>query len=72
MTETKTSAIIEEIEETVEAEGAAPGTPQFEKRIRQLKVQKCREFRGMFACSDCMAYDDCELIKQVMRDYRGT
>ena len=70
--EEKPSGILEEFSDLAETEGLAPGTEPFNRRVRQLKVLKCREFRGLFTCSDCIAYDECSLIKQVMRDHRGT
>lgn len=54
-----------------EMEGHKPGTEEFDRRLRQLKVVRCREFRGLFGCSDCIAYDNCELAKQVLRDHYG-
>jgi hypothetical protein len=61
------SKIIESIEQEIEMEGHAPGTPAFEHRVDQMKVIKCREYRGHFVCTDCDYFDHCELIKKVMR-----
>jgi hypothetical protein len=65
------SSIIELIKESVQAEGHTPGTPAFEHRVDQMKVVRCREMRGNFACSLCDYYDNCELIKRVMRYSKG-
>lgn len=55
----------------VRSEGFRPGSNAFNLRLNQVKVQRCREMRGQTMCSDCSYYDDCELIKAVMRDNRG-
>ena len=52
-------------------EGYAEGSPVFERRVRQLQVTKCRELRGFSTCSECNAFDYCELAKRVMREHRG-
>ena len=62
---------LSEIAEQAKDEGIEPGSPDFDKRIRQLKVIKCREMRGLYSCSECEAFDYCELVKQVLRDNRG-
>jgi len=72
MSEEEVSGILGEFNDTAEIEGLSPGTEPFARRVRQLKVLKCREFRNVFTCSECIAYDECELIKQVLRDHRGT
>ena len=54
-----------------EAEGLKKDTPEYDRRLRQLKVEKCREMRGQFTCSECEVFDFCELAKQVLREYRG-
>ena len=55
----------------VEAEGLKEGTPAYDRRLRQVKVEKCREMRGHFTCSECEVFDFCDIAKQVLRDHRG-
>ncbi len=55
----------------VEAEGLKPGTEDYERRLRQVKVEKCREMRIQHVCSECAVFDFCELAKHVLRDHRG-
>ena len=71
MPEKDTNTVLDALDEMAELEGLAPGSDPFDHRVRQLKVLKCREFRGLFTCSECVAFDECSLIKQVMRDHRG-
>lgn len=64
-------SLIGQLKDFAEHEGFDRDTEGFERRLRQLKVIKCREIRGVYSCSSCMAYDDCDLIKQVMRENAG-
>jgi len=65
------NSILGGLKKMAELEGYREGTPGNERRVRQLKVIKCRELRGVSFCSECKYYDDCELIKQVMREQQG-
>lgn len=65
------NSIIGRLKKLAALEGYKEGTPQSERRIRQLRVIKCREIRGVPFCTECNHYDSCELIKQVMREQRG-
>lgn len=64
-------SIIGQLRAGAQTEGHAPGTPEYERRLDQMRVQKCREMRGHPVCSDCDAYDFCELVKRVMRANQG-
>lgn len=63
--------IVEQLKKLAEIEGYKPETEAFDRRLRQLKVIKCREMRGHATCRECPAFDHCELTKQVMREHRG-
>lgn len=52
-------------------EGYSAGSPEFERRFDQMRVQKCREMRGFPVCTDCPVFDFCELVKKVMRSNQG-
>ena len=60
--------IIAALESSLEYEGYTPGTEIFEKKMRERKVEKCRELKRMAVCSECPVYDECTLIKQHLRD----
>lgn len=60
--------IIAELERSLEYEGYQPGTEIFEKKMRERKVEKCRELKRMAVCSECPVYDECSLLKQHLRD----
>jgi hypothetical protein len=55
----------------VEAEGLKKGTEDYDRRLRQVKVEKCREMKGQHTCSECPTFDFCDLAKQVLREHRG-
>lgn len=59
------------IKEEALDEGHTADTPAFERRVRQLQVIKCRTMRGHYSCQECPAFDDCELVKRVLRDKKG-
>lgn len=71
MTDEEDKTIIGQLKKLAVLEGYAEETDGFDKRLRQLKVVKCRELRGASNCSECKTFDYCELAKQVMREHRG-
>lgn len=71
MTERGERGVLAELRRVAETEGFVEGSEPFKKRMDQLQVQKCRELRGYFLCTECNVYDYCELVKKVMRVYRG-
>jgi hypothetical protein len=62
------SAIEEELAYGAEAAGFVAGTGAYDRKVRELRVLKCRELQQEPICSACRAYMDCELIKQHLRD----
>ena len=60
--------IIAAMESSLEFEGYTPGSAVWEKKLRERKVEKCRELKRMAVCSECPVYDECTLIKQHLRD----
>ena len=65
------NGVLQELTDLVVSEGLKEGTPEYDRRLRQVKVEKCREMRGHFTCSECEVYDFCDIAKQVLRDHRG-
>ena len=61
-------SIIGQLKAAAKHEGFRPDTPEFDRRMEQMKVTKCREMKGISTCSDCPAYESCEIIKKVLRD----
>jgi len=51
----------------LENEGYTKGTPKFERLMRARRVEACRAAHGC-ACSQCPAYDECELAKAHLSD----
>lgn len=62
------SRVLEELRETLEFEGYVPGTEEFEVRLRERQVWRCRELKGMAGCSNCPAFDWCEIVRAHYRD----
>jgi hypothetical protein len=60
--------IVAALEDSLEFEGYTKGTLIFEKKMRERKVEKCRELKRMAVCSECPVYDECDLIKSHLRD----
>jgi hypothetical protein len=60
--------IVAELENSLEYEGYTRGTPIFAKKMRERKVEKCRELKRTAVCSECPVYDECDLIKSHLRD----
>ena len=60
--------ILAEMESSLEFEGYQRGTEVFAKKLRERKVEKCRELKRMAVCSECPVYDECNLLKQHLRD----
>lgn len=71
MPDVRDKGILANLKRVAEMEGFEEGTEVFEKRLRQLKVVKCREIRGMSTCNECDVFDYCDLAKKVMREHRG-
>jgi len=65
------ASILGQIQSSARSEGFQPGTPEYESRLDQMKVIKCREMRGHPVCTDCEVFDFCELIKRVLRANHG-
>jgi hypothetical protein len=61
-----------EMREIAVTEGYEEGSDAIERRIRQLKVSRCREIKGIGSCHDCLYFDYCDLVKIVMREKRET
>jgi hypothetical protein len=65
-----TEAVVEELENSLEFEGFIKGTEVFNRKMRERKVERCRELKRMAVCSECPVYDECDLLKQHLRDLR--
>jgi len=61
-------SLLQRLEYQVVCEGFEHGTPEYAYRLLQLRVQTCRELRHLDACSSCVAYDECEYVKNYYRE----
>jgi hypothetical protein len=52
----------------LEAAGLVPGSPEFEKELRNRKVEVCKQLKSVDSCYNCDYFDHCELIKANLRD----
>jgi hypothetical protein len=64
------SRILDELRDEVELEGYEPGTPEFERIFLARRVKKCQEFQLVEHCTQCKAFDYCELAKQHMKNLK--
>jgi hypothetical protein len=56
--------VLTKIKMQVEDEGVPLNSPQFDYRVLELRVERCKEFQSVASCSDCKAYDYCEITKE--------
>lgn len=63
--------VMGQLKQLAELEGFSDGTPEHDRRMRQLQVIKCREIKAVSICHECQAFDYCELAKRVLREHRG-
>ena len=61
------SATLQVIEYELELAGYRPGTPRYEKALLDRKVECCKQLQSVGVCSECRAYDSCELVKKFLR-----
>lgn len=66
------TSVMGEITSLVKDEGFVEGSDAFEKRKRQLKIQKCRELHLVTTCQECIFNEDCPLYLQVKLDHYGS
>jgi hypothetical protein len=55
--------ILDELKEMVEAEGLQANSPEFEKRLLTLRVDRCKQLHDVDECSKCVAYEECALVR---------
>jgi hypothetical protein len=53
--------ILDDLQGQVELEGHAPGTPEYERELRRLKVEQCQRMQGVGKCAECARYEYCDL-----------
>lgn len=62
--------ILQNLEDDVEDRGYKRGTPEFDRALIALKVEQCKDMRGVGSCIDCDAFEHCELIKTHLMDLK--
>ena len=55
--------VLTKLREQAEDEGYEPGTPRYEYRYLELRVERCREMQDVTLCTDCKAFDACQISK---------
>lgn len=53
--------VLDDLQSKAELEGYAPGTPEYERELRRLKVEQCQQMQGVGMCSYCDRYEYCDL-----------
>ena len=61
------SNLIDRLKGKVVQEGHDEGSPAFQKRLLQVRVEKCQELHGVMLCTQCPYSDNCELSKEFLR-----
>ena len=56
--------LLDDLQSQVELEGHAPGTPAYDRKLRKLKVEQCKQMQGAGNCSDCAKFEFCDLRKE--------
>jgi hypothetical protein len=62
-----TNRVLEGMKGRCVAEGLEEGTPRFNLRYLQLRVEKCKQLQRVMVCSVCPSYEFCETVKEYMR-----
>lgn len=60
---------IEALRIQVEMEGLVPGTPPFDRTLRQRQIARCQEIRQTI-CPDCPHNDECRVLQEWLQDQR--
>lgn len=58
------------LEAEVESSGLKPGTEEYERALRERKVELCKSYQQVNSCWDCPAFDGCSLVKKYIEDMR--
>lgn len=61
---------LQKLEIEVEMAGHVPGTQKYEVVLTARKVEKCMEMHDVLSCEECVAFEDCELLRLYLRDLR--
>lgn len=59
-----------ELEQELEAQGVERSSPHFDIRLREAKLRRCQDRRGVSKCKDCQHYEMCELVKEHVTDVK--
>lgn len=62
--------ILRALHDDIEDQGLKPGTPEYERALVAHKVTRCKEMHGVGSCSDCKAFEHCDLVHEFMMDQR--
>jgi len=64
------SKILDYLKRQTEALGFEPETEDFERKLRELKIEMCLSLRTLSDCGECEAVEFCDLIKLNVLDRR--
>jgi hypothetical protein len=59
--------ILQRLRSQAEDEGFEAGTPKYEFRLLELRVERCRELQEVTLCSECKAFESCNFGKDYAR-----
>lgn len=61
-------SVLLELEDSLEVEGYTKGTPLFDRKMRERKVERCRELKRLGTCGECPVHEECNIRLQYLRD----
>jgi len=62
--------LLKDLENELIAGGLTPGTPEFQFKYLERKVEICKEIRGQYSCFDCPYFEHCDLIKSYLTELK--
>jgi hypothetical protein len=64
------SKVLRTLNDDTEDLGHQPGTPEFDKALCALKVHRCKEMHSVHECSECPAFEHCDLVREYLLDLK--
>lgn len=56
-----------DIKEQLELEGYVPGSPIYDFKLHERRVDLCKDLHRVGSCTECSYFDNCDLVKEFLR-----
>ena len=63
-------SVVSDMEIALEMRGLTPGTMEFDRQLRAMKAERCRQVRSQSSCVSCHLRHFCELGVAYLKDER--